>query len=76
MGAEIGLAVDPPLGHAQSMPAAWRDRNVVRSLVRLGGWTGETQRLALPASVAGLRSVILVQSAEAGPILGVVRVEG
>jgi hypothetical protein len=51
-------------------------RNVVRSLVRLGGWTGEAQRLALPASVAGLRSVILVQSAGAGPILGVARVDG
>jgi hypothetical protein len=48
-------------------------RNVVRALVRLGGWRGEPVRFALPPGPAGLSSAILVQSADAGPILGAAR---
>jgi hypothetical protein len=45
-------------------------RNVVRELVRLGGWSGPAARFALPASPdPALRTAILVQSAGAGPIL-------
>ncbi len=50
-------------------------RNVVRTLVRLGSWSGNAQRIALPPAVAGLRSVVLVQAAGLGPILAVARVD-
>ena len=45
-------------------------RNIVRSLVRLGEWTGRPASLALPASVPGLRSAVLVQQGRGGPIVG------
>jgi hypothetical protein len=50
-------------------------RNVVRSLTRLGGWSGDAERIALPRPTAGLRSVILVQTARLGPILAAARLD-
>jgi hypothetical protein len=45
-------------------------RDVVRSLVRIGRWTGAAQSLALPAGeISGLRMAILVQAGRGGPIL-------
>ncbi|MEN3975771.1 DUF1223 domain-containing protein [Emcibacter sp. SYSU 3D8] len=44
-------------------------RNVVRSLVRLGGWTGETTVMPLPPAPPGLRTAVLVQMPDGGPIL-------
>lgn len=49
--------------------------NVVRDLVRLGSWTGQTKSYSLPAPDAdsaseGLQGVILVQGAKGGRILG------
>jgi hypothetical protein len=47
-------------------------KDVVRQLVRLGGWTGSVVSYALPrAPEAGLRTAVLVQGAGGGPILGV-----
>ena len=46
-------------------------RNVVRQLVRLGGWAGKAKALHLPAAdQEGLKTVILVQGAHGGPIIG------
>lgn len=45
--------------------------NVVRQLARLGGWTGKARVLHLPAAEQdGLKTVILVQAAHGGPIIG------
>lgn len=49
--------------------------NVVRDLVRLGSWTGKARSYSLPALEAdsaddGLQSVILVQGAKGGRIIG------
>jgi hypothetical protein len=44
-------------------------RNVVRSLKRLGGWTGQAAAFTAPATAPGLRSVVLVQGRDGGPIL-------
>ena len=45
--------------------------NVVRQLVRLGGWAGRSKVLRLPAAEQdGLKTVILVQGAHGGPIIG------
>ena len=47
-------------------------RNVVRELVKLGPWAGRPKLYRLPASADdGLESVILVQGAKGGRILGV-----
>jgi hypothetical protein len=49
-------------------------RNIVRELVRLGGWTGAPLTLRLPATTdRSLRTAILVQSPGAGPILAAIR---
>jgi hypothetical protein len=44
-------------------------RNIVRELVRLGGWGGPAERFNIPADDSTLRAAILVQTASAGPIL-------
>jgi hypothetical protein len=46
-------------------------RNVVRQLKRLGGWTGQAAAYPLPPAEAGLKTVVLVQSKNGGPILAV-----
>lgn len=47
-------------------------RNVVRSLTRLGHWSGTAATLPLPAAVPGLASAVLVQT-RGGPILAAAR---
>jgi hypothetical protein len=48
------------------------ERNVVRELVRLGGWTGRSKAYRLPKPAAeGLKTVIIVQVAHGGRILAV-----
>lgn len=49
-------------------------RNVVKQLVRLGGWTGTAEHLALPPTAdAAWRTAILIQSPGGGPILAAAR---
>ncbi len=44
-------------------------RNIVHDLINLGSWNGRNARYALRAAPAGLRSAILVQRGEGGPII-------
>jgi hypothetical protein len=44
-------------------------KNIVRELVRLGGWNGQAERFNLPTDDSGLGAAILVQTTDAGPIL-------
>ncbi|HLK26925.1 MAG TPA: DUF1223 domain-containing protein [Caulobacteraceae bacterium] len=44
-------------------------RNVVRSLVRVGRWTGASVGFAVPKADPVLKTAILVQAANGGPIL-------
>ena len=47
-------------------------RNVVRQVARLGAWTGRPVALKLPTPAEdGLTSLVLVQAAHGGRILGV-----
>lgn len=47
-------------------------RNVVREVVRLGGWRGKPAAFRLPpASEEGLKTVVLVQAGHGGRMLGV-----
>lgn len=49
-------------------------RNIVRQLVRLGGWNGTAARFALPAAPApGLLTALLVQAGPGGPIVAAAR---
>ncbi|TFU01180.1 DUF1223 domain-containing protein [Polymorphobacter arshaanensis] len=48
-------------------------RNIVRSLTRLGGWTGTPVNFGVPAATPGLATAILLQSANGGPILAATR---
>lgn len=48
-------------------------RNVVRSLKRLGDWRGAAASFATPAAGAGLSRVVLVQGKDGGPILAALR---
>src|SRR5277367_5412219 len=44
-------------------------KNVVREMVRLGGWNGKDERFSLPTDNSALGAAILVQTTGAGPIL-------
>ena len=48
-------------------------RNVVRELVRLGPWTGRPKLYRLPAGDDDLRTVIIVQGAKGGRVIGVLQ---
>ena len=48
-------------------------KNVVKDLVRLGGWSGQPAHFALPPAQPGLSTAILVQTKGAGPILAAAR---
>jgi hypothetical protein len=48
-------------------------RNVVRSLRRLGAWDGRPATFAAPPAAAALKSVVLVQGRDGGPILAAAR---
>jgi hypothetical protein len=48
-------------------------RNVVRALVRLGGWNGAATGFARPAPVPGLAEAVLVQRPGGGPILAALK---
>jgi len=53
-----------------------RERNVVRQLVRLGGWAGREKSFAIPADgadSAGLKTAVLLQAAKGGRILSVLQ---
>jgi hypothetical protein len=43
--------------------------HVVRDLARLGTWDGNAARLEFPAAAAGMRTAVLVQARNGGPIL-------
>jgi len=48
-------------------------RNIVTGLTRLGRWTGAAAAFALPASPAGQRTAVLVQSGPGGAIVAAAR---
>ena len=48
-------------------------KNIVRDVVRLGGFSGKAVRYPLPAADAGLSTAVLVQAPNAGAILAAAR---
>ena len=75
-GAEVWLAryqpgvVEVAVRRGENAGRTLPHTNVVRQFIRLGRWSGEAERLPLPASeTPGLADAVLVQAAGAGPIL-------
>lgn len=60
--------VDVPVARGENTGRTLPHANVVRSLTRLGTWTGEATALNLPVASDGLGTAVLVQS-PGGPIL-------
>ncbi len=62
--------IEVPVARGENGGRTLPHANVVRELVRLGDWTGMTEGFRLPASAhADLKTAVLVQSPNGGPIL-------
>lgn len=78
-GADVWLVqYDPrtiqvPVKAGENTGKTLPQRNVVRSLTRLGDWQGREAAFTAPAAGPGLRSVVLVQGKDGGPILAAAR---
>jgi hypothetical protein len=48
-------------------------KNIVKQLVRVGGWSGRAETLRLPSGDPSLRTAILVQAPGGGAILAAVK---
>jgi hypothetical protein len=74
-GADVWLAlydpkvVEVPVARGENAGRTLAHTHVVHGLTRLGHWTGEEARFALPASAEGYARAVLVQSGGVGPIL-------
>jgi hypothetical protein len=67
-------AIDVPIRAGENGGRTITHRNVVRSLTRIGKWTGRATTVSTPAAQPGLGSAILVQSGIGGPIIAAARV--
>ena len=79
-GADIWLVrYDPrtlnvPIRAGENAGRTLPQRDIVRTLTRIGQWTGGAQRIALPPSASsGLRTAVLLQAGRGGPILSAAR---
>jgi hypothetical protein len=61
--------VQVPVARGENTGRTLPHANVVHSLKKLGGWTGDAAVLDLPAASGGLSTAVLVQSPGGGPIL-------
>lgn len=74
-GADVWLVrYDPrtiqvPIRAGENSGRTLPHKNVVRELTRLGGWSGGSERFLISLAPPGLKTAILVQSRDLGPIL-------
>jgi hypothetical protein len=79
LGADVWLVrydpnvVNVPIRRGENGGRTLPIKNVVRSLDRIGRWSGAPTSYHLPPPVAGLRTAVLVQDAVGGPILSALR---
>ena len=64
--------VEVPVRRGENGGRTLPHTNVVHELIRLGGWSGQATRLAIPTGAAGRKTAILVQARQGGPILAAV----
>ena len=78
-GADVWLVrydprtVQVPVRRGENGGKTLPHKNVVRELVRLGGWDGRAQTFRLAPAPAGLATAVLVQTVHGGPILAAAR---
>jgi hypothetical protein len=78
-GAEVLLVrydpnvVQVPIQRGENGGKTLPHRNVVKSLIKLGAWSGAAQTYDAPAGPAGQKSALLVQDGPGGPILAAAR---
>jgi hypothetical protein len=66
--------VQVPIRRGENSGRTLPHRNIVRELTRIGRWSGAAETLALPAPTdTGLRTAILLQKPDGGPILAALR---
>lgn len=66
--------VQVPIARGENGGRTLPHKNVVRSLTRLGDWSGPAKTYSLPTlDASGLKSAILVQAGPGGPILAAAR---
>ena len=61
--------VQVPIRRGENGGKTLPQKNVVRSLVRLGAWRGEAAHFTYPPEPVGLKTAVLVQGHAGGPIL-------
>ncbi|NLS18632.1 DUF1223 domain-containing protein [Rhizobium sp. P40RR-XXII] len=61
-----------PIARGENGGATLQHTHVVRRLDRLGTWDGSKTSFSLPNKVAGLKTAVLVQRPEGGPILSAI----
>ena len=66
--------VQVPIKRGENGGKTLPHRNVVKQLLRLGGWSGSAERLLLPpAADAAWRTAVLIQGPGGGPIIAAAR---
>jgi prepilin-type processing-associated H-X9-DG protein len=74
-GADVWLVhydpklVEVPVARGENSGRTLPHSHVVRDLVRLGTWDGNAASLKIPAAANGMRTAVLVQAQNGGPIL-------
>lgn len=61
--------INVPVKRGENSGETLPHKNVVHSLTKLGTWTGLAETVDLPPAKAGLRSAILIQEPDGGPIV-------
>jgi hypothetical protein len=65
--------IQVPISRGENSGKTLPHKNVVRSLTRLGDWSGAARSWSLPPAPGGLKTAILVQAGPGGPILAAAR---
>ena len=61
--------VNVPVRSGENSGHTLPHKNVVHSLTKVGSWSGKPQTVTFPATKPGLRTAVLVQTPNGGPIL-------
>ncbi|MGZ3306401.1 MAG: DUF1223 domain-containing protein, partial [Asticcacaulis sp.] len=62
-------SLDVPISAGENSGRTLPHRHIVKALVKLGEWSGRAADFKPPATPAGLRTVVMVQAAQGGPIV-------
>jgi hypothetical protein len=66
--------VQVPISRGENAGKTLPHKDIVKSLVRLGSWSGGAEVYRLPASAPGLKTALLIQDGPGGPIIAAARI--